>query len=51
MNDARRSAEVGYLPIKLGIENVSRCNFAGVMCAVGEWQKGRRAADMSFAAT
>jgi MoaA/NifB/PqqE/SkfB family radical SAM enzyme len=50
MDDARRSAEVGYMPIKLDIENVSRCNFACVMCAVSEWPKGRRAGDMSFAA-
>lgn len=49
-NDGRRGAEVGYLPIKLDIENVSRCNFACVMCAVSEWPTGRRAADMSFAA-
>ena len=26
VNDARRSAEVGYMPIKLDIENVSPCN-------------------------
>ncbi len=50
MNDARRSAEVRYTPIKLNIENVSRCNFACMMCAGSEWPKGRRAADMSFAA-
>ena len=37
-----------YLPIKLDIENVSRCNFRCQMCQVSEWDKGRRAEDMSF---
>jgi len=46
----RRSATVAYLPIKLDIENVSRCNFACTMCPVSEWPKGRRAADMPLAA-
>ena len=44
----RRSAVVDYLPIKLDIENVSRCNFRCVMCAVAGWKKGRRAEDMSL---
>jgi MoaA/NifB/PqqE/SkfB family radical SAM enzyme len=37
-----------YLPIKLDIENVSRCNFRCQMCQVSEWDKGKRAEDMSF---
>jgi len=37
-----------YLPIKLDVENVSRCNFRCQMCQVSEWDKGKRAEDMSF---
>ena len=47
MDSARRSARVDYLPIKLDIENVSRCNFACTMCAVSKWPKRKRAEDMS----
>jgi pyrroloquinoline quinone biosynthesis protein E len=42
----RRSAKVNYLPVKLDIENVSRCNFACTMCAVSLWNKRQRARDM-----
>lgn len=44
----RSVAEVGYLPVKLDIENVSRCNFACRMCAVSKWHKGQRARDMTL---
>lgn len=44
----RRSATVDYLPIKLDIENVSRCNFACTMCAVSTWPHRRRAGDMTL---
>ena len=44
----RRSTKVDYLPIKLDIENVSRCNFACTMCIVSQWKKGKRAEDMSL---
>lgn len=44
----RRSAVVDYYPIKLDIENVSRCNFRCTMCAVSDWHKGKRAADLSL---
>jgi pyrroloquinoline quinone biosynthesis protein E len=37
---------VDYLPIKLDIENVSRCNFKCTMCSVSDWHKGQRAADL-----
>ncbi len=37
-----------YLPVKLDVENVSRCNFACTMCAVSKWEKGKRANDMSL---
>ncbi len=44
-----READVDYLPIKLDIENVSRCNFRCRMCQVSEWTKGQRADDMTLA--
>jgi pyrroloquinoline quinone biosynthesis protein E len=44
----RRGAVVDYYPIKLDIENVSRCNFPCTMCAVSDWLKGQRAADLSL---
>ncbi len=47
---ARGRADVDYLPVKLDIENVSRCNFACQMCAVSKWRKGKRADDMSLEA-
>jgi len=42
----RSSANVDYLPIKLDIENVSRCNFRCTMCIVSDWEKGKRAEDL-----
>jgi MoaA/NifB/PqqE/SkfB family radical SAM enzyme len=45
----RRSAVAEYFPIKLDIENVSRCNFRCTMCAVSDWHKGQRAADLPLA--
>jgi len=47
LNSERRSEVVDYLPIKLDIENVSRCNFRCKMCQVSEWHKGMRADDMT----
>lgn len=47
---AHNEAVVDYLPVKLDIENVSRCNFACTMCAVSTWPKRQRAADMSVQA-
>lgn len=46
---ASRTATVDYLPIKLDIENVSRCNFRCTMCVVSDWPKMKRAEDMSVA--
>lgn len=43
---SRRQATVDYLPIKLDIENVSRCNFHCTMCVVSDWPKGKRGDDM-----
>ncbi|MBI4445905.1 MAG: radical SAM protein [Acidobacteria bacterium] len=48
MRSCRRSPEVDYLPIKLDIENVSRCNFRCTMCVVSDWPKGKRGADMTL---
>lgn len=45
----QRVADVDYLPVKLDIENVSRCNFACTMCVVSTWPKGKRAEDMPLA--
>jgi MoaA/NifB/PqqE/SkfB family radical SAM enzyme len=49
LRSRRRGARVDYLPIKLDIENVSRCNFRCTMCIVADWPKGQRAEDMSLA--
>ncbi|MEQ8397569.1 radical SAM protein [Thalassobaculum sp.] len=46
----RRNAEPDYLPIKLDVENVSRCNFRCTMCSVSAWEHGRRAGDLPLAA-
>lgn len=48
LNSDRRSETPNYLPIKLDIENLSRCNFRCVMCQVSEWAKGQRARDLEF---
>jgi len=45
---ARRSVDPNYLPIRLDIENVSRCNFRCTMCQVSDWPKLKRAEDMSL---
>lgn len=44
------AASVDYLPIKLDVENASRCNFACAMCAVSTWPKRQRAQDMTLEA-
>jgi MoaA/NifB/PqqE/SkfB family radical SAM enzyme len=38
--------KINYLPIKLDIENVSRCNFRCTMCSVSDFPKGKRADDL-----
>ena len=42
-----RSDTPDYLPIKLDIEPVSRCNLRCTMCQVSDWKKGKRARDMT----
>ena len=46
---SRKGEVLNYLPIKLDVENVSRCNYRCVMCQVSDWHKMQRADDMSFA--
>ena len=43
-----RSETINYSPVRIDIENVSRCNFRCQKCQVSLWQGGRRAKDMSF---
>ena len=43
-----RRSNLPYLPIKLDIENVSRCNFHCTMCQVSDWPKNKRAEDMEL---
>lgn len=42
----RTGAKVDYIPIKLDIENVSRCNFRCTMCQVSGWKGGKRSDDL-----
>jgi MoaA/NifB/PqqE/SkfB family radical SAM enzyme len=49
LQSSRRDLQPDYLPVKLDIENVSRCNFRCTMCVVSDWPKGRRAADLPLA--
>jgi MoaA/NifB/PqqE/SkfB family radical SAM enzyme len=44
---AARGVDVDYLPIKLDIESISRCNLRCTMCVVSDWPKMKRAEDMS----
>ena len=46
---AARRPHISHWPIKLDIENVSRCNFACTMCQVSDWPGRQRAGDMSLA--
>lgn len=48
LNSSRRQAEPDFLPIRMDIENVSRCNFRCTMCQVSEWTRGKRAEDMTL---
>lgn len=44
---AKKTVTPDYLPIKLDIENVSRCNFRCTMCQVSDWGPFyKRASDM-----
>ena len=46
---AQKSIDVDYLPTRLDVELVSRCNFRGTMCQVSDWGPTyQRAGDMSL---
>ncbi|KIL97780.1 radical SAM domain protein [Paramagnetospirillum magnetotacticum MS-1] len=44
---AQRGERLDYLPVKLDVEHVSRCNYRCTMCQVSDWPKMTRAADMT----
>jgi MoaA/NifB/PqqE/SkfB family radical SAM enzyme len=48
LRSTKREAILDYLPVRLDVENVSRCNFRCTMCQVSDWPKGQRAADMTL---
>ena len=45
---SRREVSPDYLPTRIDIENVSRCNFSCSMCIVDTWDKRQRARDMTL---
>lgn len=45
---SKRAEVVEYAPIRLDIENVSRCNYHCTMCQVSDWPGLKRADDMSL---
>ena len=45
---AQKTHKLDYLPIRLDIENLSRCNFHCTMCQVSGWPKYQRARDMTL---
>lgn len=48
LRSKKKGAHLDYVPIKLDIENVSRCNFRCTMCQVSGWPEFKRAEDMPF---
>ena len=46
---SERGEHLDFLPIRMDVENVSRCNFRCSMCQVSDWYKNKRAEDLSFA--
>ncbi len=47
--ESKRTDRLDYLPVRMDIENVSRCNYHCTMCQVSDWPKYTRAADMELA--
>lgn len=45
---AARERDIDFMPTRIDIENVSRCNFRCTMCSVSDWPKGMRARDMTL---
>jgi len=48
LKSTKRELQTNYLPIRLDIENVSRCNFSCSMCIVDTWEKRQRSRDMTL---
>ena len=47
--NSEKSLTVDYLPVRLDVENVSRCNYRCTMCQVSDWGPTfQRAQDMAF---
>jgi radical SAM protein with 4Fe4S-binding SPASM domain len=47
--ESSKTLLVEHLPVKMDVENVSRCNFRCTMCQVSDWGPNyQRAQDMSF---
>lgn len=46
--NSSKSAKVNYMPIKMDIENVSRCNLRCEMCQISLLESLRRSTDMNF---
>ncbi|MBM2834300.1 MAG: hypothetical protein HW406_1461 [Candidatus Brocadiaceae bacterium] len=46
--NSSKNAKIDYMPIKLDIENVSRCNLKCEMCQVSSWESFKRGADMTL---
>jgi len=49
LRSSKKIESPDYLPIRIDIENVSRCNFSCSMCVVDTWDKRQRARDMTIA--
>lgn len=45
---SERGIQLDYAPVRLDVENVSRCNYHCTMCQVSDWPGLKRAEDMSF---
>lgn len=45
---AVRNSSVDYMPVKLDIENVSRCNLRCRICQIGSYPGQKRAEDLSY---
>jgi MoaA/NifB/PqqE/SkfB family radical SAM enzyme len=45
---AARNADIDFLPVRLDIENVSRCNYHCTMCQVSDWTDLKRSRDMTL---
>ena len=46
--ESKKTKQINYSPIKMDIENVSRCNLKCDMCPVPLFPKNKRAEDMTF---